>query len=270
MVINIKTFSEIYENIKNKFFELTEVDIAPRSIIDMIIKAVSDSMETIYQTIEDNKQPYLFTKQKGEELDDTGFFLNCPRVDGESDENYMYRLSKWTQRNASSNRQSIEDVGRTLLYSSAANYIPYTHGIGTATIYLIPLDYNEDSQEIAISEAKEKFSKVISPTSIVYYEVAKPCLIRLVVYLDVKQGYDLTNIKIQIKKTLEGYINGIEPGKLLLLGEINKLGLSIDGVEYFNIVQTYTDNEEVTDFELLQTLTAKFLLEDIIYWDVEG
>jgi hypothetical protein len=100
--------------------------------------------------------------------------------------------------------------------------------------------------------------------------VAKPCLIRLVVYLDVKQGYDLTNIKIQIKKTLEGYINGIEPGKLLLLGEINKLGLSIDGVEYFNVVQTYTDNEEVTDFELLQTLTAKFLLEDIIYWDVEG
>ena len=47
MVINIKTFSEIYENIKNKFFELTEVDIAPRSIIDMIIKAVFDSMETI-------------------------------------------------------------------------------------------------------------------------------------------------------------------------------------------------------------------------------
>ena len=244
--------------------------MAPRSVIDMIIKAISDSIEAIYETIEKNKKPYLFTQQKGEELDDTGYFLDCPREENESDENYLYRLSNWIQRNASSNRQSIEDVGRILLYSSAANYIPYTHGIGTATIYLIPTEYSESAKTKAIKEAKEKFSKVISPSSIVYFEIAEPAFIKLVVYLDIKEGYDAETIKMQIKKVVEEYINSIAPGKMLQLGEINKLGLNINGVEYFNVVQMYNNEEEVADFEILQTLVAKFLLEEIIYWKVEG
>ena len=269
-MIIIKSFEEIYENIKNKFFDLTGVDVAPRSIIDMIMKAVADSISAIYQTIENNKKPYLFTQQKGEELDDTGYFLDCPREEDETDENYLYRLSNWIQRNASSNRQAIEDTGKVLLYSSAANYIPYTHGIGTATIYLIPLEYTESGKKMALREAQEKFSKVISPTSIVYFEIAEPSLIKLVAYLDIKEDYDVEGIKSQIKKAIEDYINNIAPGDNLQLGEVNKLGLNIIGVEYFNIVQMYNNDEEVTDFEILQTLVAKFLLDEIIYWNVEG
>ena len=269
-MIIIKSFEEIYQNIKNKFFELTGVDVAPRSIIDMIMKAIADSMETIYKTIEKNKRPYWFTKQTGEELDDTGYFLDCPRQEDESDENYLYRLSNWIQRNASSNRQAIEDTGKVLLYSSAASYIPYTHGIGTATIYLIPLEYTDTGKDIALREAEQKFGKVISPSSIVYYEIAEPSLIKLVVYLDIKKDYDIEAIKYQIRQSVESYVNGIAPGEKLRLGEINKLGLSVDGVEYFNVVQMYNNEEEITNFELLQTLVAKFLLDEIIYWNVEG
>lgn len=269
-MIIIKSFEEIYQNIKNKFFELTGVDVAPRSIIDMIMKAIADSMETIYKTIENNKKPYLFTKQQGEELDDTGYFLNCPRQEDESDENYLYRLSNWVQRNASSNRQAIEDTGKILLYSSAANYIPYTHGIGTATIYLIPSDYSESGRAMALREAQQKIGKVTSPSSIIYFEIAEPSLIKLVVYLDIKEDYDIETIKMQLKKSIEDYINNIAPGKMLQLGEINKLGLNVNGVEYFNVVQMYNNDEEVTDFEILQTLVAKFLLDEIIYWNVEG
>ena len=269
-MINIKSFEEIYTNIRDNFRERTNMDIEQRSVIDMIIKAIADSIHTIHKTIEANKKPYLFTKQEGEELDDTGYFLNCPRLDEESDSNYLYRLSNWTQRNASCNRTAIEDKCKELLYSAAANYIPYTHGLGTATIYLIPLEYSDTSITRALEEAKEKISTVIAPTSIVYFEVATPSYIRLVAYLDVKEGHDKDNAKLQIQNNIKSYVNAIAPGDKLLLGNINKIGLSVEGVEYFNTVQLFNNDEELADFELLQTLTAKFLLEEIVWWEVEG
>jgi hypothetical protein len=90
-VSTIKSFAEIYNDLKQNFLERTGVDIAPRSVIDMFFKSVSDALHQIYNTIEENKKPYLFTNQEGEELDATGYFLQCPREEGESDSNYLYR-----------------------------------------------------------------------------------------------------------------------------------------------------------------------------------
>ena len=268
-MITIKTFEEIYKELKENFRKRTNIDIESRTIIDMILKSIADSMHTIYDVIEKNKKPYLFTKQSGDELDDTGYFLNCPRLDDESDRNYLYRLSHWTQRNASCNRTAIEDKCKELLYSSAANYIPYTKGIGTATIFLIPLEYTDEAVARAILEAQEVVSKVIAPTSIVDFKVAEPSYIKLTAYLDVKKGYDKDVAKTAITANIKSYINSIAPGDNLFLGDINKLGLSVDGVEYFNIVQLFNNDEELSNFELLQTLTSKFLFEEIIWWEVE-
>ena len=269
-MITIKTFEQLYAEIRDNFRNRTGIDIESRTIIDMIVKAVADSLRTVYQVIEDNKKPYLFTQQSGEELDDTGYFLNCPRLDEESDGNYLYRLSNWVQRNASCNTTAIEDKCKELLYSSAANYIPYTKGLGTATIYLIPLEYTDEAIQRAVFEAQEKVSTVIAPTSIVDFQVAKPSYIKLVAYLDVKEGYDKNSIKTLAITAIKTYINAIAPGDSLYLGEINKIGLNIEGVEYFNIVQLFNNGEELADFELLQTLTAKFLFEELIWWEVEN
>lgn len=266
----IKNFDEIYTDLRSSFYKRTNIDIEPRSIIDMIIKALADCLVTIHKVIEDNKKPYLFTKQSGEELDDTGYFLNCPRLDNESDNNYLYRLSNWTQRNATCNATAIDDKCKELLYSKAANYVPYTHGLGTATIYFIPLEYSDIAISQCLNEAKEKISPVIAPTSIVYYEVADPSYIKLVAYLDIKEGYDKTSIKHSISIAIKQYINSIAPGDKLYVGNINKIGLNVQGVEYFNVIQLFNNDEELADFELLQTITAKFLLEEIIWWDVEN
>ena len=56
----------------------------------------------------------------------------------------------------------------------------------------------------------------------------------------------------------------------MYLGQINRLGLAPKEVEYFNVVQIYIDGEEATDFEILQTIEAKFIFDEIIWWNVEG
>lgn len=269
-VIIIKSFSEIYNSLKQNFLDRTQVDVAPRSVIDMFFKSVSDMLHQVYDVIEENKKPYLFTNQKGDELDSTGFFLQCPREEGESDSNYLYRLSNWTQRNAACNQQAILDKCKELKYSSSQNYVPYTKGVGTATIYVIPLNYTESAISRALLEAQEKVSPVISPASIVDFQIPEPKHVKVVAYLDVKNGSDIDSIKRTIQDQIKEYINGIAPGASLYLGQINNIGLDVPDVEYFNVVQIYANDDEVTNFEMLQTITAKFLFDQIIYWEVEN
>ena len=77
-------------------------------------------------------------------------------------------------------------------------------------------------------------------------------------------------IKQNINNKVKDYINSIAPGNYLELGDINEIGLSVDGVEYFNVVQVYLDDKESTDFEILQTIKARFVHNQIIWWDVES
>ncbi|MGL5507549.1 MAG: hypothetical protein ACRDB0_06580 [Paraclostridium sp.] len=265
----MKSFEEIYSSIKSKFYNKTKIDVARGTVIDMIFYSISNLLSDVYKYIESNKKPYLFTNQKEKELDSTGYFLQCPRLTDESDENYFYRLQNWTKRNAACNTTAIEEALRTLEYTSGANHVPYTKGAATATIYLVPNKYEEEYINKAINEAKEKLKSVINPSSIVDYVVPTPAPIKLVAYLDVKKDSDTEYIKRTIESKVKEYINKIAPGESLMLGTINNLALDVEGVEYFNVVQLYINNEEATSFEVLQTVNKKFLFEQFIWWEVE-
>ncbi len=270
MVIKIKTLKEIYTDMKNYFYNKTKIDVGKGTIMDMFFLSVADQLEKAHETIEENKKPYIFTNQTGEDLDSTGSFVQCPRLENEDDENYLYRLLKWNLRHASCNSTAIDEKCKELKYSKAANYVQYTKGVGTATIYLIPLTYNEEDIKLAIEEARDVVSTVINPSSRVEFQIPDPIAVKLVAYLDVKEGADKESIKREISEKVQNYINAIAPGDNMFLGTINNLGLNVDGVQYFNVVQIYLDDEEATDFEILQTIKAKFLFNQVIWWDIES
>lgn len=54
-----------------------------------------------------------------------------------------------------------------------------------------------------------------------------------------------------------------------MLGKINNMGLNVEGVEYFNIIQVYLDDKESTSYEILQTVSSKMLYEEMIWWEVD-
>lgn len=265
----MRKLEDIYSNMIQTFFKKTKIDIAKGTVIDTFFYSIADSIEAIYKAIEKNKKPYLFTMQEGEELDSTGFFMQCPRYVDESDTNYFYRIQKWSQRNASSNMTAIDMALTGLEYSSSATYTPLTKGAGTGTVIIIPKTYDNDGDIIAINEAKEKVSKVVSPSAVIDYIVPETIDIKLVAYLDVKDNSDIENIKQNIIKDIKEYINSIAPKDKLMLGTINKIGMSYSGVEYFNVVQLYLNNEENTTFEITQTIKDKFIFDEIIWWEVQ-
>ena len=266
----MKSFEQIYNQMRDKFYNLTKIDISKGSVMDMMFKSMSYMLHEAYVLIEKNKQPYLFTKQTGKELDSTGYFLQCPRQTDESDDNYLYRLMKWTQRNSANNIEAINDAIKTLNFSSSATYVPFIDGIGTACVYLIPYQYEEDYIKNAKAEAKQVLENVISPSTIVEYSVPEPIAVKLVAYIDIAEGTDIKYIKQEATNLIKNYINNIAPGDRLMLGYINNIILDIEGVEYFNVVQIYLDNKESTQFEILQTVSTKMLYDEIIWWEVEN
>lgn len=265
----MKSFEEIYTSVKNNFYNLSKIDVAKGSVIDMIFKSFSFMTHEAHKEIEKNKKPYLFTTQVDDELNSTGYFLQCPRLADETDDNYLARLMNWTQRNASNNEVAINEAIKTLSFSSSAEYVPYTDGVGTATVYLIPYKYEEDYIKNAVAEAKEVLGKVISPATITEYMVPQPVAVKLVAYIDVKEGTDLAYIQRQATSYIKEYINGIAPGERLMLGKINNMVLDIEGVEYFNVVQIYLNDKESTAFEIMQTVSSKMLYDEIIWWEVD-
>lgn len=265
----MKSFEEIYFGIKKKFFAKTNIDIARGTVIDTIFYAIADAIKDLYVTIKENKTPYIFTKQKGEELDSTGYFLQCPRLSNETDSNYFYRLQKWPQRNASCNVTAIKEALRTLQYSSSGEYVAFTKGVGTASIYLIPKTYDDNGQELAIKECKQVLSSIVNPSAYIDYIVPQIIPVRIVAYLDLKEDSDIDSIKQNILNNIETYVNSIAPGEKLMLGELNKIAFKEPGVEYFNVVQLYFNEKENTTFEILQTLDKKFIFEQIIWWEVD-
>lgn len=269
-MIPIKTFSEIYNSIKDRFYKKTELDIERGSVIDMYTSSIANEIEGVYQTIENNKKPYLFTNQSGEELDSTGYFVSCPRLENEGDANYLARMIEWNVNHATCNATSIDNKCKELKYSKAANYVSYTKGVGTGTIYLIPLSYSQEDIDLCLNEAQQTVSTVINPSSRVEFKVPEPLYIQLVAYIDVVEGADATLVKNDIMQKIKDYINGIAPGDKLYLGQINKIGLEPKEVEYFNVVQIYLNDDEATDFEILQTVEAKFIFDQIIWWNVEA
>ena len=268
MIIKMRTLSEIYASIKNSFKKKTGIDVTEGSAIDSYLLASSEQLAEAHEEIENAKNPHIYTNLSGDDIDKLGLLINCSRYPNESDTSYLYRCMNWTLINESSNSTAIESALSNLTYSSNATYVPYTQGTGTATVFLIPISYGDTADEteeaLAISEAKERLSKVVSPDSYIKYQVCKPIGVEVIAYASFGTIYDEASIKQNIELQIKDYINNIPIGSSLSYGAINKIGLGETGVNFFNASHIYIgeiDAEGYYERELLSALSITQLIE---------
>lgn len=261
----MKTITEIYESIKSRFFKKTGLDIEEGTVLDSYMLSTSEGLNEAYTEIENAKNPHIYTKLAGEDLDKTGFWVNCPRVANETDESYKYRLMNWTHANEAGNTMAIELALMNLQYASSATYVPYTEGVGTATVYVIPTTYDGNGPANAIAEAKQRLSKVVSPSSYISYVTPTPEPVQIVAYVNSEDG-DLDLIKENIRLKVEKYINSIPVGEFLELGEINKIGVNELGVSYFSVVQLFLNGSQMGSLKVMQKIHSKMMLDKITWW----
>lgn len=259
----MKTLDQIYKSIKETYYNRTKLEIAEGSVIDNFINSVSNGIEEVYEEIENNKNPHLFTKLQGNDIDSMGMLVGCARRPDEDDQTYLYRMINWNTSNQASNSTAVETALTSMTYASNVTYVPLTQGVGTATAYIIPKKL--ENSELAINETKERLKDVISIGTYIDYVVPTLLPVKLVVYISVSR--DLDNIKNNITNKVQDYINNIAPGDKLEIGVINKIGINESNVNYFSLTQIYINNKEYQEISAIQKLEEKFLFDEII-WNV--
>ena len=259
----MKTENEIYNSLKANLEKRLNDQIQTGSVIDIYNKVISDECRDMYQYIEDNKNPYLFTNTFGKDLDSLGYWVNLPREEDEPDEHYKYRLKDWVLSSESSNTTAITNSLLSPKYSSNIQYVPYSHGSGTGTCYIIPKEYEEETIVKALEEAAELLTNVVSPS--LYIEYLIPSIRGVAFHCFISTTGDEDTIKDTVAKKIQTYVNGIAPGEYLQIGEIVKIGINETGVEYFNIISYKIDEENCTDVKVIQELETKFLFDNITW-----
>lgn len=264
----LKNREEIYQDLKNDFYHKTEIDIRPGTAIDLYNLAVSGGIEETYEEIEANRNPHIFSRLRGEELDDTGWMLNLPREENEDDQTYLYRITNWILSSQRSNTTAINSALLNLEHSSNARFVPLTNGSGTGTIYIIPNDYSDEQKELAIKEAREKIKDFSSPFSYIDYVIPRPIRATLHVYMDAGTNDPVSIINI-LEEKIKEYINNIPPEEKMNKGDINRIGIREPGVQYFNVMQWALEGQVMANISIAQQIHTKLFLDEIL-WTVEG
>ena len=266
----MKTMQEIYQDIRNKFFKKTSIDIERGSTIDYYILATSDMISDAQKEIENNKTPHIYSSLKGEQLDDMAVLVGLTRRQDESDKNFLYRILNWNISNKASNLTAIETALMDMKFCSHVTYVPHVFGCGTSAAYIIPKNMNEEGKELAIEETKNRLKDVVSPSSYIEYIIPKISSIKMRLLINAKAA-DIKTIKNNIQDKIIKYVNGIAPGEYLEIGEINKIGSNEPNIKYFNVGNLFVNGKETGAVSILQKVDSKFVMseEDIIWLEVE-
>ena len=260
----MKTETQIHNDIINRFEESVQDSVARNSAIDLFTAALAQEYSELYEEIENNKTPHVWTKLEGVFLDMAGAGLNCPRQLNESDATYKYRLLNWVASLEKSNTTAIDTSILNLEYGSYAKYVPFTRGAGTGTLYIIPKHYNEETIVAAVEEIQKRIQDVIDPGTYIEYIIPTIIGVRLQSNMEVDNS-DVNLLRSNLEETIMEYINNIPPNDFLEIGKINKIGINEPGVKYFNVLGLYLNDLATTQTSILQGIETKMLYDEIIW-----
>lgn len=262
----MKTINEIYNSIKSSFFNGSKSDIQSGTVLDFLTLAVSSGVQETLNEIENNKNPYIFSRLLTDtnSLDEFGYTLNIPREAEEPNDKYFFRIINSRIINQSSNSTAIESALLNLKYSSYARYMPLTYGAGTGTVYVIPKSYDDETKKNALDEVNIKIKKAISQASYIDCKIPSTLKVDLIIYIHTEEG-DLTYIKQNLFDKIKNYINSIPPGDYLEAGEINKIGINESSITYFSLDKIVINDISTNEIKILQTINEKFIVNDIVW-----
>lgn len=258
----VKTTTEIYNDIRKSFQE--KAGDEPGAVLDMFTLAVAQVGADNYTEIENNKTPHVWTDLQGSKLDATGLWVNCPRDVGENDSSYRYRLMKWMLKNEACNETAIKVTLLNPVYASNIEYVAMTNGCGTGTCYVLPQHYTEENITASLREARNRMQKIADPSAYIDYIIPEVRSVSFEVYLKTSEG-DEEALKTQITNAIREYVNAIPPKEYLSIGQINKIGVNTDQVDYFSVLSFIVNGEQINKIRMLQEVETKFIFDSITW-----
>ena len=258
--MSVRTSEEVYNDIQKRF--INKAGDEPGAILGLFTAAVADEAETIYRTIENNKTPHVWSKLEDQDLDDTGIWVNVPREVGESDDSYRYRLMQWKHLKEGATETAINTALLNPTYAANLQYVPLTNGTGTGTCYVIPKSYTEENIQLSLQEAHERIKRTGAAGAYVDYIVPEIRAVNFEIYLETDNG-DETAIKNELTAMIKEYVNSIAPGDYLSVGVVNRFGVNMPNVDFYNVLSLNIDGQQVSGTKVMQQIDSKFIFDSI-------
>ena len=103
-----KDYNELLESAIEKLREKTGLtDFSAGSVARSILEVVYDDIYLLYNDLATVATKYFLPNATGQYLDELSKLFGMERLPGESDTNFRYRISRWTQDKAKANETAI-------------------------------------------------------------------------------------------------------------------------------------------------------------------
>lgn len=212
-----------------------------------IIKAINSIFLQVYDDIELSVSGKYLSTAVNEELDLIGEDRNCFREPNESDEDYRYRIVQTLGSKISGTLDSITQSLSSLEFVSDIIIRPYTLGVGSFSVYVIP------SSIVSLDSAIGSIETVLSSTIPcgIRYTVEGPTIkkIKMDVYLIFRpeiSASQQTAIKRDIRTTIKTSIDSSKISEPIYLSSIITTCMNAyPGILDMQIYNVTSDNSSI-------------------------
>jgi uncharacterized phage protein gp47/JayE len=196
----------------------------PGMITRLLLAAVNNIAKDFYSTLSTAHAMSFLSTAEGEYLDKIGFMLACQRQDGESDDNYRYRISKQTLSVAAANETAIRLAALSVDGVRDVLMMPYTFGTGSGSLYVIGQtpDVSDDTLTLvqnAVDSVKAYGSRI---------EVLKIKTIPLAIKMNLvfkknTPSGEQDNTRSSVTQQIRDYINNLMPGDTFVIEKVKAM-----------------------------------------------
>ena len=218
MPIQPRTSQEILARIKERLAEV-QLDTSDSSLTVLFSKIISDIMaEQSEQVAEAYRQAHLYSAE-GEGLDRIGQEKNVPRLPGESDENYRYRLAQAELALYGDNPEAIRQALLKVDGIKEVVLVPYTFGAGSGTVLLVAHD--PYAGEELIQQANAVLRSVSPWGNRIVAALPQPRALGMEIQLELAgemTEQERTLLREQVRLVILEYLTSILPETMIISG----------------------------------------------------
>ena len=227
IVLNTKTFDELQEE---SLKELTAIGFSnsPGTIARLFLSIINKNISTLYKVLTVNHLRAFLSTSDGAALDAIGLLLQCKRKNGESDNDFRYRISQQCLTLASSNETAVRLAALTTDGVYDVKLKKYAMGTGTFTVIVI-LEDGVDKDTVLLNVINNvndtvgygiRF-KVVTPT-LTYVKFKYKLYLK-----DSVSDADAQTIRYDVQTTLAEYINLLDVGEDINIDKLTQVIMNV-------------------------------------------
>lgn len=223
-----KTLEELTNDIIQRLEEHTPfTNVAAggraRAIADLIIAKLAE----FYNDLESVQQSAFVSTAKGVFLDLHGELLGVRRQPGESDQNYLYRITHALDA-VGGRREAIRLAALSVPLVRQVEIKPYTHGAGSFSLIVVP--HAIEQLDEAVSLVEEAIAPLVSEgiMAVVRGPAIKEVKLKLVLsFKETTVEETRRNLRQQVRRAIKAYVDGLNMGRPMLVAGLIHSAMSV-------------------------------------------